>query len=581
MALRRALLILAALGLVSGVIVTLVILSSDHENHRGAALASTLVIGWAFIGAGLFAWWRRPESSIGSLMVLTGFFWFFNGLITSDLPAVFAAGYLFSSLSYGFLIHMLLAFPDGRLETRLERAVVIGAYVDVTVLQMPQGLVVDTANLSGCDGCPPNPLLIHSYPGLFDAMNGLQALVAIVVIGGLVVALVRRWRRWTVARRRAFAPVLLAGGATLALTAGQLAAGTAGNDSVQTAFFIASLVPLALIPFTFLAGVLASRVSRAGAVSDLVAGLSDHQGDAGLRDALAEALADPSLELVYWAVETGGYVDRNGHPRELPGPQSARLATVVEHNGAPVGAIIHAGTLDDATEMVETVAGAAGLGLENERLNAELLARLEELKASRARIVAAGYEERRRVERDLHDGAQQRLVSLALTLRLARSKLDDDPAGAAQLLAASSDELEGATAELRELARGIHPAILTDRGLATALEALVNRAPLPVELDAELTRRPAPDIEAALYYVVSEALTNVTRHAAASRATVGLAEVGDQLVAEISDDGRGGADPSGSGLRGLADRVAALDGALSVENRASGGTVVRARIPLG
>jgi signal transduction histidine kinase len=206
---------------------------------------------------------------------------------------------------------------------------------------------------------------------------------------------------------------------------------------------------------------------------------------------------------------------------------------------------------------------------------------LEELKASRARIVAAGYEERRRVERDLHDGAQQRLVSLALTLRLARSKLDDDPAGAAQLLAASSDELEGATAELRELARGIHPAILTDRGLATALEALVNRAPLPVELDAELTRRPAPDIEAALYYVVSEALTNVTRHAAASRATVGLAEVGDQLVAEISDDGRGGADPSGSGLRGLADRVAALNGALSVENRASGGTVVRARIPLG
>jgi signal transduction histidine kinase len=218
---------------------------------------------------------------------------------------------------------------------------------------------------------------------------------------------------------------------------------------------------------------------------------------------------------------------------------------------------------------------------ENVRLDAELQARLDELRESRARIVEAGYAERRRVERDLHDGAQQRLVALALQLQLVRSKLQSDPAKATQLLDEATHELSGATEELRELARGIHPPVLTDRGLVAALEALAKRAPLPVTVEANETERAPDAVEAAAYFVVSEALTNVARHAEARQAVVRVARRDGLLCVEIEDDGTGGADVSnGSGLRGLADRVGALEGALEVESPAGRGTTVRARLPV-
>ena len=218
---------------------------------------------------------------------------------------------------------------------------------------------------------------------------------------------------------------------------------------------------------------------------------------------------------------------------------------------------------------------------ENVRLDAELQARLVELRDSRARIVEAGYAERRRVERDLHDGAQQRLVALAIDLRMARAKLDDDPATAAKLLEDATHELAAATEELRELARGLHPPVLTDRGLVAALEALAGRSPLPVSVEADVTERAPPSAEAAAYFVVSEALTNVVRHAQAQHAVVRVDRVDGRLHVEVHDDGSGGANPAnGSGLRGLSDRVAALDGSLVVESRSGGGTVVRAVIPV-
>ena len=206
---------------------------------------------------------------------------------------------------------------------------------------------------------------------------------------------------------------------------------------------------------------------------------------------------------------------------------------------------------------------------ENVRLDAELQARLDELRESRARIVEAGYAERRRVERDLHDGAQQRLVAVALQLRLVRSKLQSDPAGATGLLDEAAHELADATEELRELARGIHPPVLTDRGLVAALEALAKRAPLPVTVEAREAERAPEAVEAAAYFVVSEALTNVARHARAGMAVVRVERRDGLLCVEVADDGTGGANVSGgSGLRGLADRVGALDGALEVESPA-------------
>ncbi len=209
-------------------------------------------------------------------------------------------------------------------------------------------------------------------------------------------------------------------------------------------------------------------------------------------------------------------------------------------------------------------------------------ARHEEVRASRARIVEAADLARRRLERDLHDGAQQRLVALALNLRLACSRVASDPRGAEQMLGAASAELELATAELRDLARGLHPAVLTDRGLGAALEGLVNRAPIPVSLEVEVANRLPGAVEAAAYFVVAEALTNVAKHARATTAAVSIDSRNGEVVVEVSDDGVGGLDASaGSGLSGLQDRVAALDGALETETSAGGGTRVRAVLPCG
>ncbi len=220
------------------------------------------------------------------------------------------------------------------------------------------------------------------------------------------------------------------------------------------------------------------------------------------------------------------------------------------------------------------------LSAENEQLNAELRAKVEELRASRARIVEAGYAERRRVERDLHDGAQQRLMALTMNLRLARDKLEGDPATTAELLDEAMDELAAATAELRELARGIHPAVLTDRGLAAALDGLAERSPVPVQiLGAPSERLPAP-IESTTYFVVAEALTNVARYAEAEGASVRVGRADGVVEIEVRDDGVGGADPeAGTGLRGLEDRVAALEGSFEVHSRPGQGTTVEARIP--
>jgi signal transduction histidine kinase len=242
--------------------------------------------------------------------------------------------------------------------------------------------------------------------------------------------------------------------------------------------------------------------------------------------------------------------------------------------------IVHDAALADERRLLETAGAAAGLALENERLHAELRARVEELERSRERLIAVGLEERRKLERNLHDGAQQRLVALALSLRLARDRIHSDPAAARELLGEAMGELDAATAELRELARGIHPAVLSDRGLSAALKALAGRVPVAVELVETPPERLPARVEVASYYVVAEALTNVAKYAHATRARVRIATVNGAVTVEVADDGVGGADAArGSGLRGLADRVAALDGRFAVDSPPGRGTTIRAEIP--
>jgi signal transduction histidine kinase len=298
-----------------------------------------------------------------------------------------------------------------------------------------------------------------------------------------------------------------------------------------------------------------------------------------VREMLAESIGDRSLTIAYWVPERSAFVDEHGYPVELPERGSGRAWTAVENDGRRVAAIIHDEELDARPELVGAAAAGSVLALDNERLKAELRARVEDLRSSRARIVEASMEARRRLERDLHDGAQQHLVALSLELQLIKNRLEDE--GTRGLVDGALEHLATALEELRELARGIHPAILSDRGLPDALASLAARATVPVELDVELDERPVPAVEAAAYFVAAEALTNVAKYASARAATVRLRRSGDCIDVEVIDDGVGGADPdAGSGLRGLEDRVAALDGTLTVESPRGRGTRVHVRLPL-
>lgn len=392
--------------------------------------------------------------------------------------------------------------------------------------------------------------------------------------------IVTRLRRATGPRRRRLAPVLWAGAGMVALLALTVSTSTLGAEGVARDLDLVGLAAFLIVPYAFLAVLARAQVSRAGAVSELVARLSDAPGPGTLRDALADALADRSLTLAYWLPDQRRYVDAEGRPVELPASNSGATATEVERDGAPIAAIVHDSALCEEPELVAAAGAAAALALENERLDAELRARISELHASRTRIVEAGYEARRRLERNLHDGAQQRLVALSLRLGVAQRKMSSEPVRAAAELAAAQDELRGALGELRELARGIHPAILTGQGLGPALEGLAGRAPLPVRLRAEDGAEMPEHVEAAAYFVVSESLANVAKYARASEAQVRVSRRNGHALVEVADDGVGGADPSaGTGLRGLADRVAALDGRLEVKSLPGRGTVVRAEIP--
>jgi signal transduction histidine kinase len=579
--LRRALTMIGAIALVLGLIAIPVALSSRDAGSRGLFLGTVLVIGWSFAGTGLFMWWRRPDNRLGLLMAAVGLTWLLTLLMATSNGYLFFFGEVTSALPYGFLVQMLLSFPDGQLHTRLERLVAAGSWFDVTVMQWAPLPYLQFSRAPHCQRCPANPLLAADQLHVADVLLKAQAVIAVVIIAGLIVALARRLRALAGVQRQSVTPVIWTGALALVVLSIVLATRLAGSDSPSVnTLYLVGLLPLAAVPYAFLAGLMQSRVSRAGAVSELVAQLSAApERRRGLREALSDAFGDPSLVLAYWLTDRGHYVDADGHRVELP-TGDGRVWTPVQREGLPLAAIVHDAALADERELLTAAGAAAGLALENERLQAELRARVEELERSRERIIQAGLAERRKLERNLHDGAQQRLVALSLTMRLAHDRLASDPEGARELIAEGMGELAATTAELRELARGIHPAVLSDRGLPAAVKALAARMPVPVSLVETPPDRLPPVVEIASYYVIAEALTNVAKYAGASNAEIRIVKSNGTVMVEVADDGVGGADPEhGSGLRGLADRVAALDGSLEVDSSAGRGTTVRAAIP--
>lgn len=565
----RARIALALMALAAGIAVAFAVAHEGKENVLDAVLG--VGIGWSFVASGLVAWARRPQNSIGRVMVLAGLLRLAAEFCAgTDNRVLYPIGHLAHHAFWIAIIYVLLAFPGGRLESAVSRWILFGAAL---LLPLQVGWLLLGADNHARDGFA----VAYSSQGahVFDrAAKGLGFLLVPL----LILVLAGRWRRASLRLRVAIAPVLWAGAAGLALALLMLVDDAAGNalEGAPTALFDLGLAGVAI---AFLAGLLRARLARS-AVAELVVELGRATAPGELRAALARALQDPSLALAYWLPDRGRYVDVEGRPFELPAESEASAVSVVERDGRLIAALVHDPALSQEPELVESVCAAAALALENERLQAELRSRLEELRTSRARIVEAADEERRRIERNLHDGTQQRLVSISMALGLAEAKLRSDPAAAGAVFGEARQGLSAALEELRELSRGIHPAVLTDRGLVAALQELTLHAAVPVELALDGTERLPEQVEAAAYYVVSEALANIAKHAHATSAQVRLQPLDGKVVLEVADDGIGGADAGrGSGLRGLTDRVEALGGRLWFSSPPGQGTIVRAEIP--
>jgi PAS domain S-box-containing protein len=818
---RKGLVAAVTLGVLLYASAAVLLATGDHENP-GLVVVIAVFAGLSFTIAGGFAAATRPENRTGAQMLVVGLLWSLGALEAADSSLAFTAGYLLSGVSFVAFAVLILSYPTGHMRPGDRK--LVWAVLALVVAGPLLVTLLDPTPIPTCDDCPESAFVVVDNPSVARAA-GLVLAVGAAAIGALfIVRLVRRYHEATPPLRRVIGPVYLF---TLVSLVTLVASSLIATVSASVGFVVelAALASLALMPVAFVAGVLRTRFARAG-IADLAIAIGN---GTPLRDALADALGDPSLELAYWSADRESWVDEEGRMLSDPIAKGAHAATFVEQGGKRVAAIIHDRTLTEQRELVDAVAATVSLAFEKERLQAEVRAQYrfletiintvpsllsvvdtegrfrnfnraveiasgledrdlidgayfwdvfisreereamierfhqaapdfvaaeyeniftdakgqerviawrtaplldeagnvvrivaggidisdrkrreidlqrqrdfantvadtipsyivitdregiivpiganrafcdafgkrveelagmsiidlvdpgdelsariaitgaangiaqperetawigrgghqltvawtatpildqrgtarvlvsgmdvsqrkrqeEELRASRSRIVAATDAARRRLERNLHDGAQQRLAALSLSLRLAESRLPTDPVEAAELLKAARDELARALDELRELARGLHPNVLTDRGLGPALESLVVRSPFPVEVDAP-DERLAPAIEAAAYYVAAEALANVAKYAHASEACVRIAEDAerDEVVIEVRDDGIGGADASrGSGLKGLEDRVEALDGTLEVESPPGAGTRIRARIP--
>jgi signal transduction histidine kinase len=491
-----------------------------------------IVVGWTLIACGLLAWSWRPESRSGALMAATGIAWF---------AANFTSQALY--LHRGPLVHLVLAYPDGRLRSRLDRATVGIAYVIAVI-----------------------PPVWRSETATF----GLAALVVAVAGRGYVRALGRE-RRMRLAALQATGVLA----AVLAATAGiRLAFPTQEATDGTLLAYEAVLCVLAI-------GMLAALVREPWArarVTDLVVELGEARSGT-LRDGLARALGDPTVEVGYWLPAAGIYVDAAGHRLDMSSPGASRRVTPIELDGQRVAALVHDSAVLDDPGLLDAVAAAARLAAANARLQAEVRAQVTELSASRLRLVQAGDEERRRLEQRLHDSAERRLASLAQELEQSHGQRSAAPEAAARIRRAE-EHLALTLAELRELAAGLHPRLLSQRGLAGALAALADRSPVPVDVVAPEGRL-SEEIEAAAYFVCSEALANVAKYASASRVAVSVMARNGRLLVEVVDDGRGGAViGGGTGLRGLADRVEALGGTLRLDSPPGDGTRLAVELPL-
>ena len=549
----------------------------DQLIHAGVAAA--------YIGAGVVAILRRPGNPTGRLMAAVGLLWLIVDLywIYEPLPYTIASTY--DHLYEAALAHLALVFPTGMFASRFDRRVMVGVWIWTLSNNIVRMLFFDpTAN--GCTGCR-QLLLVDHNQRLYQDVDKTTSYISAVAITAVAVVIVRHWSRATRAARHVMAPVLwLVGPAVVYLLADQYQSVVTVSDHTQHVITYYLPVGLAVLPVGFLIGLLRNRLAYAQ-VGALLPELTSQVAPGRVRMALAATLHDPDLELLYWSPAGEGYVDLDGQPRQpLPGP--GRAVSAIEGESGPLAVMIVDKIALDEPELLRAAVAMARLALENERLQAEVRSQLVALRSTTGRLVEAGQDARRRIERDLHDGAQQRLLALSMTLASARARATATGDGELRgFLDRAGEDLQQAIGELRELARGIHPMLLTQEGLASALQALAERAPLPVEVSAPSARFPS-SVEATAYFFVSEAVTNAARHSRASAVLIDVAVDGAELVVRVRDDGVGGIDgtdeattANGSGLVGMRDRVVAIGGRMTISSPTGMGTVVVARLPCG
>jgi signal transduction histidine kinase len=498
-----------------------------------------LLAGWSLIGCGLAAR-TPPRNRCGALMAAAGFAWFFPNFSGSSIGAISWLSAHSLYLYRGPLVQLVLTYPRGRSSSRAERAAVIGGWIAAVVTPLWRSEVVT--------------ILLAA------------ALVALAAAGYARAVGRERRARFYGLGATAFLATVFAANALLRLAV--------PTGAVQDATLLATQVALCLLALALLAGLFHAPWERA-ALTDLVVELGEERSGT-LRDALARALGDPTLEVAY-RLPSGFYVDASGQPVDLAVRGSDRRITRLVRDGQEVAALVHDEAVLDDPALLDAVGAAARLTASNARLQAEVRAQVAEVERSRRRLLRAGDEEGRRLEQRLDRGALRRLRSLERVLAGAHARAR--PNSVARIERAEA-QLALTLDELSELAAGLHPSELAKGGLSQALASLSTRLPLPVGVAVSNERLPA-EIEAAVYFVCSEALANTAKYASASQAAVTVSTTGETVRVEVTDDGVGGADIArGSGLRGLADRVEALGGRLRVESPHAAGTRVEAQIPL-
>ena len=580
--------VLAAVGVAAFAAVTTLVGSASGAPVDFLVL--DLVTSSAFLVAGLAAARLRPGSPAGPALLVCAVLWFVGSYGPSGQPIVSQLGFAFERWYDVVLAALLLALSSGaqRPEPRGLVMLVVGACALRTAGRL---FLVDPVRSYGCTECATNPFALSADPTVFEAVE-IAANTAIAVLAAIVgVIVIMRLVRAGPVLRRVRWPILIAGFLAMAAAtfdAAEYAWSTAtGSLFLEVgppfdllfnwAFFLARV----LVPLAILLATLRLRAAP-GPLGPFAAGLERTSSSATTEAALRVALGDSSLQLLRQNAD-GTWRSEGGDAVDLPADGNGRAVTLVGSADRALAAVVHDPALGDQPELVQAVIRVLRLALENERLEGELREQLRAVTESRARIVTAAEDERRRLERDLHDGAQQRLIGVTLALQQARGTAEavDAPDALRGHLDAAADETNEAIRELRELARGIHPAILADEGLPAAVMALARRAGIPVDIRVEITDRLPSLLESTAYFTVAEALTNTQRHARATRASVRLARVGGALHVEVADDGQGGAAPErGSGLRGRAARVQAVGGRLDIESDRRAGTRVRATIPV-